>query len=235
MWSGPRNISTAMMRSFSSRADTFVSDEPFYGAYLAASGDDHPMADAVIASMETDWRKVADAMTGDTPDGSPVWYQKQMAHHMVGPVAPDDLRGVTHAFLIRDPARMAASYAKKREAVSADDLGLRVQREFFDREAERLGHAPPVVDSADILANPASKLALLCGALGIDWDPAMLAWPAGRHPQDGVWAAHWYNHVEASTGFEAQEEALPPELSSDLQAVADACMPDYQYLKSFAL
>lgn len=235
MWSGPRNISTAMMRSFSSRGDTFVSDEPFYGAFLKESGADHPMAEAVIASMDCDWRAVAVAMGGDAPDGSPIWYQKQMAHHMVGPVAPDDLHSVTNAFLIRDPVRMAASYAKKREAVTAGDLGLCLQRQFFDRECDRLGHAPPVVDGADVLADPAGRLEQLCAALGIDWDPAMLRWKAGRHPADGVWAAHWYNRVEQSTGFEAPERdktvAPPPELL----AVAEACLDDYHHLKSFAI
>jgi hypothetical protein len=133
MWSGPRNISTAMMRSFSSRPDCFVSDEPFYGAFLKESGADHPMRDEVIASMETDWFRIADAMAGDPPDGSPIWYQKQMTHHMVGPVTPDDLREVTHAFLIRDPRRMVASYSRKREEVSASDLGIGLLRQFFDR------------------------------------------------------------------------------------------------------
>lgn len=235
MWSGPRNISTAMMRSFSSRGDTFVSDEPFYGAFLKTSGADHPMAEAVIASMETDWRVVAEAMGGDPPDGSPIWYQKQMAHHMVGPVAPDDLRGVTNAFLIRDPVRMAASYAKKREAVTADDLGLCVQRQFFDRECDRLGHAPPVVDGAEVLADPAGKLAQLCAALRIAWAPEMLMWKAGRHPADGVWAAHWYNRVERSTGFEPPECGEAPALPPDLRAVAEACLDDYHHLKSFAI
>ena len=104
---------------------------------------------------------------------------------MVGPVAPDDLEGLTHAFLIRDPHRMAASYARKRETVTCDDLGLRLQREFFDRECDRLGHAPPVIDSAYVLAEPEGMLSQLCWALGISWDPAMLHWPAGRHPEDG--------------------------------------------------
>ncbi|HET9335172.1 MAG TPA: HAD family hydrolase [Sphingomicrobium sp.] len=235
MWSGPRNISTAMMRSFSSRADCFVSDEPFYGAFLKESGADHPMRDEVIASMETDWQKIADNLGGDPPDGSPIWYQKQMAHHMAGPIAPDDLQGLTHAFLIRDPRLMAASYAKKREAVTAADLGLRVQREFFDRECDRLGHAPPVVDSAYVLAEPAGVLSQLCWALGIAWDLTMLSWPGGPHPQDGVWAAHWYGHVEASTGFEPAIYADPPELEPILQRVADACMDDYDHLSRFAL
>jgi hypothetical protein len=235
MWSGPRNISTAMMRSFSSRPDTFVSDEPFYGAFLKETGADHPMRDEVIASMETDWRRVADALAGDPPDGSPVWYQKQMAHHMVGQVAPDDLRGVTHAFLIRDPARMAASYAKKREGVTAADLGVAAQRQFFDREADRLGHAPPVVDSADVLADPAGTLSTLCKALGIAWTEAMLHWPAGPHSQDGAWAPHWYGHVERSTGFQSGEQAEAPNRDARLQAVADACHDDYAAMASFRL
>lgn len=235
MWSGPRNISTAMMRSFSSRPDTFVSDEPFYGAFLQETGADHPMRQDVIASMETDWRRVAEAMAGDPPDGSPVWYQKQMAHHMVGPVAPDDLQGVTNAFLIRDPARMAASYARKRESVTAADLGVTAQRQFFDREADRLGRAPPVVDAADVLADPGETLSALCTALGISWTDAMLHWPSGPHPQDGAWAAHWYGAVERSTGFQPAEQGEPFELDERLQAVADACHDDYQAMARFRL
>ena len=230
MWSGPRNISTAMMRSFSSRRDCFVSDEPYYGAFLRHTRADHPMAGEVIASMDTDWASLTAYLSGDAPDGSPLWYQKQMAHHMVGPVAPDDLRGATHCFLIRDPAQMAASYAKKREAVTAADLGLGVQRAFFDRECDRLGHAPPVIDAADVLADPAATLAALCAALGIDWTQAMLHWPAGRHAEDGVWAPHWYGRVEASTGFEPPEAADPPPLDDRLKAIAETCANDYHHL-----
>jgi hypothetical protein len=224
-----------MMRSFSSRPDCFVSDEPFYGAFLKETGADHPMRDEVIASMETDWFKIAEAMAGDPPDGSPLWYQKQMAHHMAGPVAPDDIRNVTHAFLIRDPRRIVASYARKRQAVTADDLGVKLVREFFEREADRLGSPPPVVDSADVLANPAGTLSALCSALGIPWTDAMLQWPAGRHPEDGIWASHWYGRVEASTGFEGEEDAELPKLDPHLQAVADACEEDYQAMARFRL
>lgn len=235
MWSGPRNISTAMMRSFSSRPDCFVSDEPFYGAFLKEAGADHPMRDEVIASMETDWFRIAEAMSGDPPDGSPLWYQKQMAHHMAGPVAPDDIRDATHAFLIRDPRRMVASYARKREAVRPEDLGVKLVREFFDREADRIGSPPPVVDSADVLADPASALQALCLALGIPWTDAMLNWRAGRHPEDGIWASHWYGRVEASTGFEGEEDAELPVLDAHLQAVADACEEDYRAMARFRL
>ena len=230
MWSGPRNISTAMMRSFSARPDCFVSDEPYYGAFLKHSGADHPMADEVIAAMDTDWDSVTASLSGNAPDGSPIWYQKHMSHHMVGPVAPDDLTGVTHAFLIREPARMAASYAKKREAVAPDDLGVARQRAFFDRECDRLGHAPPVIDAADVLADPSAMLSALCNALRIGWTEAMLRWPARRHAEDGVWAPHWYQRVEASSGFEPPDPADQPPLDDRLKMVAEACADDYHYL-----
>lgn len=233
MWSGPRNLSTAMMRSFGARADCFVSDEPFYGAYLKATGDPQPMADAVIASMDCDWQSVAQRMSDERP-AAPIWYQKHMAHHMVGPVAYDDLRGLRHAFLIRDPARVVASYAAKRVAVRPDHLGTARQVEFFDREADRLGKAPPVIDSADILADPETMLTKLCEALEIPWDTAMLRWQAGPRETDGIWASHWYDAVMASTGF-GPPESQSLKLGEEEQAVADACRPDYDYLARFKL
>jgi len=234
MWSGPRNLSTAMMRSFGSRRDTTVSDEPFYGAYLKATGDPQPMADEVIASMDCDWASVARAMTGPSPAGAPIWYQKHMAHHMVGPIAYDDLPGLRHAFLIRDPARVVASYAAKRVAVRPEHLGTHRQVEYFDREADRLGHAPPVIDSADVLRDPAGTLARLCQALGITWDSAMLSWDPGPRDTDGVWAPHWYDAVMSSTGFGPPEDR-PVSLGPEAKAVANACRPDYDYLSRFAL
>ena len=191
MWSGPRNLSTAMMRSFGSRADTFVSDEPFYGAFLKTTGADHPMRDEVIAAMDCDWRSVMASLSGPTRDGSPVWYQKQMWHHMAGPVGYDDFAGFAHAFLIREPERMIASYLRKREAAVFENFAMDRQAEFFEREADRLGHAPPVIDSKDVLANPEGVLSTVCDALGIAWDPAMLRWEPGRRETDGVWAKHW--------------------------------------------
>ena len=229
MWSGPRNLSTAMMRSFGSRSDTFVSDEPFYGAYLNATGDPQPMADQVMASMDCDWASVARTMTGPCPTGAPIWYQKHMAHHMVGPIAHDDLPGLTHAFLIRDPARVVASYAAKRIAVRPDHLGVERQVDFFEREADRLGRAPPVVDSADILANPEGVLSRLCREIGIEWDPAMLLWQAGLRETDGIWASHWYDAVAASTGFGPPDQGQVV-LDDDAQRVADACRPYYERL-----
>ena len=229
MWSGPRNLSTAMMRCFGNRADTSVSDEPFYGAFLATSGADHPMRDEVIAAMDCDWGSVMRTLAGPAPHGSPVWYQKHMWHHMVGPVGYDDFAGFTHAFLIREPERMIASYLRKREAAAFEDFGLERQAEFFEREADRLGRAPPVVEANDVLGDPEGVLSALCDRLGIGWDPAMLHWSPGRRPTDGVWAPHWYGAVEASTGFGPPEHG-PVELPDEARRIADRCRNYYDRL-----
>ena len=234
MWSGPRNLSTAMMRSFGNRADTYVSDEPFYGCFLKDAGADHPMRDDVIAAMDCDWRGVMASLRADPPDGAPVWYQKHMWHHMTGPIGHEDFAGFTHAFLIREPERMIASYLRKREAAAFDDFGLERQADFFDREADRLGQAPPVIDANDVLADPEGMLSQLCAALGIAWDPAMLRWPPGRRDTDGPWAPHWYGAVEASTGFGPQETDQV-DLPADAQQVADRCRPYYERLAEHRL
>ena len=234
MWSGPRNLSTAMMRSFGSRSDTCVSDEPFYGCFLKDTGADHPMRDDVIKGMDCDWGRVMRTLSGDPPDGSPIWYQKHMWHHMTGPVGYDDFTGFTHAFLIREPERMIASYLRKRQAARFEDFGLEKQAEFFEREADRLGHAPPVVDANDLLANPEILLSKLCAALGIPWDSAMLSWAPGRRPSDGVWAPHWYGAVERSTGFGPPDRA-PAELPAEAQRVADRCRSYYARLAQHRL
>ena len=234
MWSGPRNLSTAMMRSFGSRSDTFVSDEPFYGAFLETSGADHPMRDEVIAAMDCDWHSVARTLAGPVPDGSPIWYQKHMWHHMVGPVGYDDFTGFKHAFLIREPEQMIASYLRKREAAAFEDFGLERQAEFFEREADRLGAVPPVIDANDVLANPEGTLSALCEALGIAWYEAMLHWAPGRRSTDGPWAPHWYAAVEASTGF-GPPETGPVELPDDARRLAERCRPYYQRLAAHRL
>jgi hypothetical protein len=152
-----------------------------------------------------------------------------MWHHMVGPIGYADFEGFTHAFLIREPERMIASYLRKREAAAFDNFGMDRQAEFFEREAQRLGHAPPVIDANDVLANPESVLSNLCAALGIPWDRAMLRWPPGRRETDGPWAPHWYGAVEKSTGFGPPEsEAI--DLPDEAQRIADQCRPYYDRL-----
>ena len=229
MWSGPRNLSTAMMRSFGSRADTFVSDEPFYGCFLQDTGARHPMRDETIAAMDCDWRSVMSALKADPPDGQPIWYSKQMWHHMTGPIGYDDFAGFTHAFLIREPNRMIASYLNKREAAEFEDFGLERQSEFFDREADRLGAAPPVIDANDVLRDPAGVLSKLCAALGIASDEAMLGWATGRRETDGPWAPHWYGAVEASTGFGPPDDGQV-DLPDDARRLAERMRPYYEHL-----
>lgn len=227
MWSGPRNISTAMMRSFENRPDCAVVDEPFYAAYLAGTGLDHPMRTEVLASQPTDWRQVVDELKAID---APVVYEKQMAHHMLDSFPLGWTAARVNAFLIRDPAEVLASYVQKRGEVTLADIGVVRQREIFEREADRLGRAPPVVRGQDVLADPAGVLERLCQALGIGFDPAMLSWPAGRRDSDGVWARAWYDSVERSTGFEPPRRAAYPPLPDDLRRIADEARPHYEAL-----
>ena len=225
MWSGPRTVSTALMRSFGNRADTVVVDEPLYGYYLAQTGIDHPGRDEIIASMPGGWRAVLTALTtAPLPAGVSVSYQKHMTHHLLPDIDRAWLAGLTHAFLIRDPRRLLASYARVRSAPVLADLGLEQQAEIF------AAFGGPVIDSADILRQPAAALTALCDALGIGFDPAMLSWPAGSRPTDGVWAKYWYDSVWRSTGFGPYREQERIELPPELEPLAAQCEPYYQEL-----
>ncbi|HTQ13583.1 MAG TPA: hypothetical protein VMH86_06880 [Rhizomicrobium sp.] len=230
MWSGPRNISTAMMRSFENRDDTAVTDEPFYAAFLAATGIDHPLREEVLASQPTDWREVVTRILGPVPGGRPIWYQKHMTHHMLPQFGRDWIGRCRNAFLIRAPEEVLSSYAEKRAQVTLDDIGFVQQAELFDREADRLGHAPPVIASSDVLAGPKAALTALCAALGIPFSERMLSWPPGRRASDGVWAPAWYDAVERSTGFGTPRIVPKAALGGELRRIADAARPCYERL-----
>lgn len=234
MWSGPRNISTAMMRAWGSRADTIVMDEPFYGAYLATTGLDHPMRDAVIAAHPTDWEAVARDCAGR--GGAPVVYQKHMAQHMIDGAPLGWMEAVRHAFLIRPPAEVAASFSAKWEGMRADDLGFARQAGLYDRMCELTGRVPPVVEARDVLEDPEGMLRALCAALGVPFDPAMLSWAPGPRPTDGAWGEHWYGAVNRSTGFARPRAAPDPALlPRELRAVVEACQPHYERLAAARL
>lgn len=231
MWSGPRNISTAMMRAWGNRPDTAVLDEPFYGMYLKETGVDHPGRDEVIASMETDWRKVVAAVTGPIPGGKLVWYQKHMAHHLLPGVERGWTGELTNCFLIRDPARVLVSLAKVTPKPGLRDLGLAQQVELFRAERLRIGRVPPVLDAADVLRDPGRALSALCVAVGVPFDQSMLSWPPGRRSTDGIWAKWWYKEVEASTGFKPDPAAgVPLEMPDRLRGVYEECLPLYREL-----
>jgi hypothetical protein len=236
MWSGPRNISTAMMRAFENRPDAAVIDEPFYAAWLAASGADHPMRDAVLAAQPHDWRDVAAGLVGPVPGGRAIFYQKHMAHHMIPAFGLDWMAACRNVFLIRAPDEVLASYVQRRAEVTLEDVGFVRQAELFDAEAQRLGAAPPVIEARDVLARPAAMLAALCEALGIPFLESMLAWPAGPRDSDGVWAPAWYDAVERSTGFAApRPPATLEDLDPALGSIARLARPHYDRLAAHRL
>ncbi|WP_299054897.1 HAD family hydrolase [uncultured Nocardioides sp.] len=228
MWSGPRNLSTAMMRSFENRADCSVVDEPLYAAYLAATGLDHPGREDVLAAQPTDAATVLAELVHGTVT-TPLQYQKHMTHHLLPDVDRTPLAGLVHAFLVRDPERVLVSYAKVRETPTLEDLGLPQQVELFET------YGGPVVDAADVLADPAGTLRALCDALGIGFDPAMLRWPAGPRDTDGVWAPHWYAGVEASTGFGSSSPGAGDPLPDHLAPLLERCRPSYDALAPYRL
>jgi hypothetical protein len=229
MWSGPRNISTALMRSWGNRPDTAVTDEPLYAHYLAATGKPHPGAAEVIAAGETDWRAVVADLTGPVPGGRPVWYQKHMTHHLLPHIDRGWLAGVTNCFLIRHPREMLNSYARVVAEPTADDTGFPQQLDIYASVRDLAGTMPPVVDAGDVLRDPRGSLGLLCDAVGVPFTDAMLSWPPGPRRTDGVWAKYWYAEVEASSGFRPhrpKEEPVPERFRD----VYERCLECYQAL-----
>jgi hypothetical protein len=235
MWSGPRNISTAMMRSWGNRPDTFVCDEPFYAHYLQTTGRDHPGAAEVITNGETDWRKVVERLTGHVPDGKGIFFQKQMTHHLVPEIDRGWLRSVTNCFLIRDPAEVIVSYLKKNSDAALEDLGFVQQQEIFEWVRLQSGAVPPVIDARDVLENPEKILRLLCNAMGVEFLDAMLSWPPGLRETDGIWAKHWYGEVATSTGFRKPAPAAPPRVPGRLREVFDRSRECYERLHQYRL
>ena len=220
MWSGPRNLSTAMLYAFGNRADFAAWDEPFYAAYLAATGIDHPMREEIIGAHETDPVAIAQEISGPNPGGKAHWYMKHMPFHMVDGFPLDWAEDCVNVHLIRHPARVVASYVAKRERPPLRDIGSQQQVELYER------FPGPVLDSDDIRRDPEGMLRRLCDRIGLSFDPAMLAWPAGPKPFDGAWAPHWYGAVHRSTGFAGAEGPLP-RLEGEAAELADAALPFY--------
>jgi hypothetical protein len=244
MWSGPRNISTALMRSWGNRSDTAVVDEPLYAHYLAATGKAHPGRDEVIAAGPTDWRIAVRQLTEELPPELPqraraaggrcIYYQKHMTHHLLPGMGRQWLGRLTHAFLIREPRAVLASYVKVIETPTLEDTGFPQQAEIFEWVRRATGRVPPVIDAADVLRDPGRVLARLCAALEVPFDEAMLAWPPGRRATDGVWAKYWYGEVERSTGFRPYQERQV-ELPPALEALAAQCQASYELLADHRL
>ncbi len=234
MWSGPRNISTAMMRSWENRDDCSVVDEPFYAAYLAHTGLDHPCREAILATQATRYSTVAASLRDDQVS-TPLFYQKQMTHHIPRGMDMSWCAKMKHCFLIRDPAQVIASYVQKMPSVDEDAIGIRRQAELFHEISELTGTTPAVIDSNDVLRNPAKVIGELCDYLEIDFpSEQMLSWPTGPRRSDGVWASHWYHNVEQSTGF-GQYQDKTAQLQGELIALAEEMSPVYDSLASLRI
>jgi len=227
VWSGPRNISTALMRSWENRPDCVVVDEPLYAAYLAATGLEHPGRDEIVATGETDYARAVSSLRAPLPDGVQVQYQKQMSHHLP-PGEPDWVAELTNVLLIRDPGEVVASYVRSRAQVEPADIGLLQQIGLLDTLLAA-GQDPPVINAADFLRAPEAHLRWWCDWLCIPFIDAMLRWPPGPRDSDGVWSPYWYDAVLASTGF---DEWRPREvrLSVHDAAVAETCRAAYERL-----
>ena len=234
MWSGPRNISTAMLRAFENRGDTVVVDEPLYAHYLTQVSIEHPGRDEIIAHDETDWRKVVAKLLGPLPPGKRVFYQKHMAHHLLPWIDRAWLDRAVNVFLIREPEAMLTSLIKKIPEPGVEDTGLPQQVELFERVRERSGKTPPVLDAKDVLLDPRGMLAALCEAVGIPFDEGMLSWPAGPRDSDGIWAKYWYAEVEKSTGFQPYREK-DERVPDGLRGVLATCREHYATLHAARL
>ena len=234
MWSGPRNISTAMMRAWGNRDDTVVVDEPFYAFYLRATGIQHPHADEVIATGETDWRKVVAHLAGPIENGKRICFQKQMTHHLLPEIDRDWLGAVTNCFLIREPGEVINSYIKKREDPALEDLGFVQQGEIFNFVRTHTNAAPPVVDAKDVLQNPEGTLRLLCEAVGVEFGKSTLSWPPGLRDTDGIWAKHWYGEVAKTTSFQPYRPTAS-EVPARLREIHQQCCESYERLYEYRL
>ena len=229
MWSGPRNISTALMRSWENRPDCSVVDEPFYAAYLADTGLEHPCREQILLTQSTDYGKVVEELTHN-PAPTPLQYQKHMTHHIPRGMHMNWCASLRHCFLIRDPAQVIASYVQKMPSVDEDAIGIRRQAELFEEITRVVGRPPAVIDSNDVLQNPGKVLGDLCEHLQLDFPAeAMLSWPTGRRDSDGIWADHWYHNVERSTGFGKYEKSETV-LSPEHHQLAEAMRPYYLQL-----
>jgi hypothetical protein len=229
MWSGPRNISTAMMRSWGNRPDTFVCDEPLYAHYLSVTRRDHPGGEEVIAAGETDVRKVIEWLLGPVPSGAAVFYQKHMSHHLIADVPREWLRHVTNCFLIREPREVLTSLVKHVPDAKLADTGYAQQAELYDLVRGWTGKTPTVIDARDVLNNPRRVLGGLCEALGVEFTDAMLSWPPGLRATDGVWAKYWYKEVETTTSFRPYKPKDEP-VPHHMREILDICERHYQRL-----
>ena len=234
MWSGPRNISTALMRAWENRDDCVVWDEPLYGYYLQATGLPHPGADEVIAAQGTDVDAIIARCIGAIPGGKQIFYQKHMTLHLLPEIEREWLSALVNCFLIREPEAVIASYAAVRSDATLNDIGFVQQAELFEQVRAMTGDLPLVIDSREFLLDPAAMLEMICARLDIEFVSQMLNWPKGARDSDGVWAKYWYDSVCNSTGFAPYREKKYA-LSEKDREIAQQARPYYENLYQYRL
>ena len=229
MWSGPRNISTAMMYAFDNRLDCHATDEPLYANFLMSTGTQHPGAKEIMEKHEADLDRLISQLTGPIPEGKSIWYQKHMCHHVMDDSDISWIDGLTNCFLIRDPREVLLSLSKITDSIDLRSTGLPQQIRIVEHVTKQSGFSPPILDSKEILENPRALLRELCDLVGINFDQKMLSWEPGPRACDGVWAEYWYGSVWASSGF-SPPSPRGGELNSYLSGVLDEAMPLLQKL-----
>lgn len=230
-WSGPRNISTALMRSWSSRKDTFVTDEPFYAYYLKETQMNHPMHKKIINHYLSDYDEIVNHLINEIPNRKNIWYQKHMAHHLIDLSKIDWIKKCENCILIRHPKEVISSYTAKNELNCVTELGYPQQFELA-KFLKKSNCSFKIIDSADLLKNPKEILFEWCESINIQFDESMLHWKRGDHPNDGIWWPHWYNNVIETTGFQKYKKK-DISIENEYDSIYNDSMEYYNYLKGF--
>ena len=230
-WSGPRNISTALMRSWSSRKDTFVTDEPFYAYYLKETQNNHPMRENIINNYYSNYDEVVDYLIGKVPNQKKIWYQKHMAHHLIDLSKIDWIKKCENCILLRHPKEVINSYTSKNKLNSVTELGYPQQFEIV-KFLKKSNHRFKIIDSADLLVTPKAVLFDWCESINIKFDQSMLKWEKGSHPNDGIWWKHWYDNVINTSGFQKYQKK-DISIENKYDSIYTKSMEYYNYLKGF--
>ena len=230
-WSGPRNISTALMRSWSSRSDTFVTDEPFYAYYLSKTKLKHPMHMEIINKYSTDYIKIVNYLNSKTPDGKKIWYQKHMAHHILNLNDIEWITNFENCILLRHPKEVISSYSNKNKLNSFEELGYRQQYEII-KLLKKKNKSFIIIDSSELLQNPAKVLGAWCKKINIKYEQSMLNWKKGNHINDGIWWKSWYDNVIKTTGFQKYKKK-DINIESEYDSIYNESMKYYTYIKEF--
>ena len=234
MWSGPRNISTALMRSFENRSDTAIIDEPFYAFFLNKTGIKHPIYKKVIETYDTSWDDVSNTLTGPIPNNKNIWYQKLMTHHWIENESLNWLKKIHNCFLIRNPKQVIPSYLKIHTDVTPELIGLPQQLHIFNYIMEKTNKIPVVISSEDILKNPKLMLERLCDLLNIPFSKQMLKWPEGPRESDGIWGEYWYENVVKTTSF-SKPLHRDVKIPNRFLSLLDECMDYYKKMEHYKI